>query len=742
MADKYNAQRLTAHYVAMAQNDPERFGDIRREILGKFQEWRREHTVEVGPDARKDPEVETAVASVNAWFEQIEKTAKLRSQGQPEKAQKTFTNACGKLNLAIRQTDDKLKKESTDTIEILLEDEPFPYSAYLQEVYTPEGEEEKVEFQGAEVLREFIVAPAASYIKDIQDKIKGGADMTARDIATVIAARQIANSVPGSSARLQSTKIDPTTLKERTDALLNSEPFQEFLSDREDPRRKGRYNIDPRLLTGGHGGELEADFAASVRSREDLSELPRELFGRYQVPQEEAYNSYHDFLLFNQNDYLENGGKIKSVDKKIAEHAARMLTAYQMYQKDRAYNQRQFDRNTAQVYNSPEFQFMLKHDPAALNLLTTGRFGDYGEKLNGILEGSKEADAGKPARIQQRTQNLAELTDCMQTGKPYGTQQQRKNLEAYKQGQKDFAENYRFLGSKKGEIPAAIRKMQAVANGIHLVRGEVPDPAPIVQDKTLDRQHGMDLLRSVSSLVQDWENTNPTNKSDRKVLLEFSEVTRLAREYQQDSVGKDGTQKKTAQVKAQELKALQNAVLKFTDTYTTESKKDYAAQRKAYEKENAKLAAPMRTADKKSVEAKKPENYLANRGPKYNAMMDAALEYQEGYDPEKGGVADPSKALKVVNAVLDYQKGKEKFIKGEDGERFNNSMSLLAQVTAGTSLEKYLDEQIAHVNKVRGAKQGDRNFITKADYLEPFKPEQPAAQHEQDKPVQGMQVQG
>ena len=47
-------------------------------------------------------------------------------------------------------------------------------------------------------------------------------------------------------------------------------------------------------------------------------------------------------------------------------------------------------------------------------------------------------------------------------------------------------------------------------------------------------------------------------------------------------------------------------------------------------------------------------------------------------------------------------------------------MVLLANVTAGTSMEKYLDEQLAKVNKARGAKPGDKNFVSKDTYFGGF----------------------
>ena len=39
MAGKYNVQEMTAHYVAMAQNNPALFQQVREEILARFESY-------------------------------------------------------------------------------------------------------------------------------------------------------------------------------------------------------------------------------------------------------------------------------------------------------------------------------------------------------------------------------------------------------------------------------------------------------------------------------------------------------------------------------------------------------------------------------------------------------------------------------------------------------------------------------------------------------------------------------
>ena len=66
------------------------------------------------------------------------------------------------------------------------------------------------------------------------------------------------------------------------------------------------------------------------------------------------------------------------------------------------------------------------------------------------------------------------------------------------------------------------------------------------------------------------------------------------------------------------------------------------------------------------------------------------------------------------------------------------SMVLLASVTRGTPMEKYLDQQIKHINEVRGAQPGSKNYITKDMYFEGFEPnKQPGLQKQQEEPKAG-----
>ena len=42
MADGYNVQEMTAHYIALAQSDPQQYQTIRDKIAGSIETWANE----------------------------------------------------------------------------------------------------------------------------------------------------------------------------------------------------------------------------------------------------------------------------------------------------------------------------------------------------------------------------------------------------------------------------------------------------------------------------------------------------------------------------------------------------------------------------------------------------------------------------------------------------------------------------------------------------------------------------
>ncbi len=119
--------------------------------------------------------------------------------------------------------------------------------------------------------------------------------------------------------------------------------------------------------------------------------------------------------------------------------------------------------------------------------------------------------------------------------------------------------------------------------------------------------------------------------------------------------------------------------------------------------------------DQMTHKGKKDEgSYLKMRSQDFVKMVSIAREFVDkyrldpagdcpGFEDEESEKAMIKAAIKVVGTIMDYQTGKED-MRGLKGvrERFDLSMQLLASIVAGTDAERYLNEQVARVNQVRG----------------------------------------
>ena len=124
------------------------------------------------------------------------------------------------------------------------------------------------------------------------------------------------------------------------------------------------------------------------------------------------------------------------------------------------------------------------------------------------------------------------------------------------------------------------------------------------------------------------------------------------------------------------------------------------------EAERAKKEDALEPADK----------YMAKRGRRYRNMYEAGKEYLDA----KGTKGEAAAKVKRIDAILDYQTGKEKLMSGDDKIRFDNSMKLLADLTVGTHLEHAFTRQLEHINKRRGAKPGSSAYVTKEMYFDNY----------------------
>ncbi len=109
--------------------------------------------------------------------------------------------------------------------------------------------------------------------------------------------------------------------------------------------------------------------------------------------------------------------------------------------------------------------------------------------------------------------------------------------------------------------------------------------------------------------------------------------------------------------------------------------------------------------DAKDVETE--NKYLSKRSQKYQRMVRNAEKLIDNPN------ASAKDTMKAVNAILEYQNGKEggSLFKARN-QRFDQSMQLLADITIGTPAQKYLEDQIKKVNTARGKQPGDAGYYS------------------------------
>ncbi|MBR0132948.1 MAG: hypothetical protein IJM14_07705, partial [Lachnospiraceae bacterium] len=190
---------------------------------------------------------------------------------------------------------------------------------------------------------------AAAWIEETQKKLNTIEDVTIDDIATIIAARQLGNAVAGDPANINKTYISEADLNERVAMLKADETFREFLAINQrginldystdldiDEIKDQKFTFKIDLVTDGHGGKLEKEFAEFVANKRDTSytfdnvfhasdpqRLQRKLQDRIDTLQEKKERfgdnscSYEIIRTDEFGEKLENAVKIRETHKRF-----------------------------------------------------------------------------------------------------------------------------------------------------------------------------------------------------------------------------------------------------------------------------------------------------------------------------------------------------------------------------------------------------------------------------------------
>ena len=709
MPKKYTNGELAAYYLDLYRQNPDELGKKLEKVAGNV-----DYLLPSDPKGPAYPYYNALIQSLENFYSAIKKTAQNIEQNNKAAAGTSLKEAAdqlkkfqdqfaplGKFHAGIKKIIAK-NPESEDFTEFAKQGtEP------LQETWETFSEPEEYDSLGT--LKEYGVKKKAStWIEEIQADIRKGGAVTADKVARILAARQLADTVAGDASRLESQVFTEGEIRERADQLMAHPAFEDFIRQNGYPDTWGDpygdvLDLNAKLLTDGHGGKLEAAFADNVKYRTDVKSLPADLFGRYQNIPSMDYESYEAFIKANRKDYrADTSMKASEKAKQVPVRAAMMLVACQLGKNGEPMNSYRFEKKCREVYNSPEFRFMKRHYPDSLNLLTIGDFGEFGRRLSAERNAVTDEAEKDPDLAAVRGRKVAAIKSLLAVGAQVGTVKETEADQMYRNYiRQEFVKKYSFLGTGHGQT-AAITELADL----------------LTEQKRFNRKD-----KSVFETVKKTALSNDEIKDVRKALT--AHAAELEAYPGPESNKLRAGLEKVIQAGNKDLNnpkyraAFLTAAGSYYDVFQKTSTDRYNRAKAAVEKNAPKGAKPLYNPYSKGQGTKgeiesREKDYLKKHGKKFNAMISAANEYCIA---DKNG-ADPAKAMKLIDAILDYQNGKEKPMSGEARYRFDGSLSLLASVTMGTPMEKYLDRQIAHINKVRGAKNGDPSFIKKEDYLD------------------------
>ena len=650
---------------------------------------------------------------------------------------------------------------------------------------------------------------AARWIEEAQDRIRKGKYSQVNDIAMIIAARQLANTVPGSKTRLESTALSEGEIKERAHQLMESQPFIDFLNTQMksgqevdlDEGAKNQFKASvAKQLTEGHGGQFEIEMSRYMKTRKDVKELDQDLYIRYQRLADFNYSSYDDFINKNKKDFTDGGKKrISPLNDEVAMHAAYMLAAYKLKNEKSVLNVHRLDEVARQINLSPEFRYMNRHYPTSQNLLTTGDFNGFAKKtidtiygphssenmdiLKDFLgENTGELEEGADIDDQQREAANKKLTDeeldarildmangkeqdflinvCIGSGVHAGTTEEIKRKREYKARVKDYDSKYKFLGKAGVPLAESFRELRRTFSDYDYQIDEYKNDVKTnkkLQEPIFSEEEAQDFMEKANVCVNELQALiDKVTNREKDIADAKAQAKRENKKYVPKKLtAEEKKQIDEERINAEHAKKLLpilrkamgpvNAIInapEFVDTpkksaanqkreyFLKKSREFYKAVNKyhdAYIKLNDEvynkgLAEATKDMREEAERAKKedalepPDKYMAKRGRRYRNMYEAGKEYLDA----KGTKGEAAAKVKLIDAILDYQTGKEKLMSGDDKIRFDNSMKLLADLTVGTHLEHAFTRQLEHINKRRGAKPGSSAYVTKEMYFDNY----------------------
>ncbi len=526
---------------------------------------------------------------------------------------------------------------------------------------------------------------ATKWIEQFQKEAKKGQPVNMETVAKIIAARQLANAVRGKSGNIDAKMLSEEEINAKAAQVMRSELFKEFFE------QKG---VTVSSVKAGHGGKMEMDYDAFIKSREDVQDLDEELYGRYKY--QFGCDSYTEFM----KKYAWNEKKFKgaSEDERIVQ-AARMVVAAEMTrtQSEKRFNEVNLNKKALKLAEEPLFRLAVRK-PGVLQQMTAGDTSEFNISAGEVQE-DFDIEQNEPGKDQVR--RLEALSQQM-GGHTSVTEAEKQEREA----------------RIKPKLDPLNEQIREVTNDPFIVNMSAADKLlmkAVATDKELKKLSGgkstvyADLKKNRNEALAKVNAPFEARKNEINTNLVYSPA------YKKQLL-KQIEQERQAEIRrGRELRRQWDIRMKRLDALDA---KRFALMEKA--------GLVDREGDLSY--AKNEKAYLSARGPKYRKMFHAVQNY---YDKAEFGELESKDVMDAVASILEYQDGKEK-AGGSQRERVDRSMRALAMIVKGTPNEKILDSQIQKINAARGLQPGQKGALSKEILTGGLEAEQKLIQQERN----------
>ena len=279
----YSYEQMAAHLIEASQdkNSPE------WQMLTKFA---ADNGMNLNEDDDEDrvKEQEEQHASIKELLNMIQDISKY-DPSDSWKAQKDLLDSVTETLKNTYRFMDRDETTSADPVQqsikdMMEENEPAAYESvngFLDQIDAVDAT------KGEKILSDAgLKKSAAKWIEQFKKEPKKGEQRVSEDtIAKIFAARQLANAVRSKRGNIDAKMLTEAEIIAKAEQIKKSELFQKFLEE---------HPVDYKLATAyGHGGKMEMQYDAFIKSQPDCQDLDSRLYGRYQYKFDNK--TYEDF---------------------------------------------------------------------------------------------------------------------------------------------------------------------------------------------------------------------------------------------------------------------------------------------------------------------------------------------------------------------------------------------------------------------------------------------------------------